>query len=48
LRDIELLEQIRIDPEVHTILWPNGVDFDAATVHEWPDRLPAMKAHVRQ
>jgi hypothetical protein len=34
LRDRELFEQGRVDPEVHTILWPNGADFDPATLHE--------------
>jgi hypothetical protein len=48
LRDRELFDQVRIDAEVHTLVWPNGADFDPATLHDWPDQLPAMKAHVRQ
>jgi len=48
LRDREQFEQVRIDPEVHTLVWPNGADFDPSTLHDWPDRFPAMKAHVRQ
>jgi hypothetical protein len=48
LRERELFEQVRIDAEVHTLVWPNGADFDPSTLHDWPDRLPAMKAHVRQ
>lgn len=27
LRKIELLRQVTIDPELHTIAWPNGADF---------------------
>ena len=37
LRDEELFRQVRLDPEVHTLVWPNGADFDPATLHDWPD-----------
>ena len=47
LRDKELFERVRVDPEVRTLVWPNGADFDPATLHDRPDRLPAMKAHAR-
>lgn len=30
LRDPTLFAQVRIDPEVHTLVWPNGADFDPA------------------
>ncbi len=36
LRDLELFNQVRIDREVHTLVWPNGADFDPATLHDWP------------
>jgi hypothetical protein len=36
LRDLDLFSQVRIDPEVHTLVWPNGADFDPATLHDWP------------
>ena len=48
LRDRGLFDQVRIYAEVHTLVWPNGADFDPATLHDWPDQLPAMKANVRQ
>lgn len=48
LRDRELFEQVRIDDEVHTLVWPNGADFDPSTLHDWPDHLPAMRDHTRQ
>ena len=37
LSDESLFNQVRIDPEVHTLVWPNGADFDPATLHDWPD-----------
>jgi hypothetical protein len=36
LLDLQLFNQVRIDPEVHTLVWPNGADFDPATLHDWP------------
>jgi hypothetical protein len=33
---LDLFSQVRIDPEVHTLVWPNGADFDPATLHDWP------------
>ena len=47
LRDPEVFNQVRLDPEVHTLVWPNGADFDPATLHDWPDMLPAMAARAR-
>ena len=28
LNDLNLFNGVRIDPEVHTLVWPNGADFD--------------------
>ena len=36
LRDQRLFQQVGIDPEVGTLVWPNGADFDPATLHDWP------------
>jgi hypothetical protein len=35
LRDLALFNQVRLDPEVHTVVWPNGADFDPATLYKW-------------
>jgi hypothetical protein len=43
LRDLRLFNQVRIDPEVHTLVWPNGADFDPATLHDWPAHAQAFK-----
>jgi len=52
LRDLRLFEQVMIDGEVHTLAWPNGADFDPATLHDWPsqpdDVLSALKDWGRQ
>ena len=35
LRALSLFNQVQIDPEVRTLAWPNGADFDPATLHDW-------------
>ncbi len=42
LRDLKLFNQVRIDPEVRTVVWPNGADFDPATLHDWPAHQTAL------
>jgi hypothetical protein len=44
LRDLDLFNRVQIDPEVRTLVWPNGADFDPATLHDWPEQIEAMKA----
>lgn len=46
LREVEFFNRVTIDPEVHTLVWPNGADFDPATLHDWPEHLTAMKARA--
>ncbi len=36
LRDPAFFDQVIIDPEVRTLVWPNGADFDPATLYDWP------------
>ena len=48
LRDLALFNQVRIDPEVQTLVWPNGADFDPATLHDWPQYVEELTARARQ
>lgn len=48
LRDLALFNQVRIDPEVHTLVWPYGADFDPATLHDWPAHADSLAARARQ
>lgn len=43
LRDESLFNRVEIDPEVHTLVWPNGVDFDPETLHDWPRYAGEMR-----
>ena len=44
LQDLSLFNQVRLDPEVHTLVWPNGADFDPATLHDWPRHVQVWVA----
>ena len=48
LRDVARFNQVQLDPEVHTVVWPNGADFDPATLHDWPEYLESLKALAHQ
>ena len=47
-RDVALFNQVQLDPEVQTLVWPNGADFDPATLHDWPEHLASLKARAHQ
>jgi len=48
LRDLAVFNQVRVDPEVHTLTWPNGADFDPATLHDWPDYIDELTVLAKQ
>jgi hypothetical protein len=48
LRDLSLFNAVRIDPEVHTLVWPNGADFDPETLHDWPGQIKYLIQEARQ
>ena len=37
LKDKQLFNQVRVNPEVHTVEWPNGADFDPSTLYQWEE-----------
>jgi Protein of unknown function (DUF2442) len=43
LRVLSLFNRVKIDPEVQTLVWPNGADFDPATLHDWPNQVESLK-----
>ena len=48
LRNLEAFNGVRIDPEVETLVWPNGADFDPATLHDWPANEQAFRELARR
>jgi hypothetical protein len=47
LRDLRLFEKVKLDGEVHTLVWPNGADFDPATLHDWPSQAGEVSSAVK-
>ncbi len=35
LRDPAFFARVRLNPEIETIEWPNGADFDPETLYHW-------------
>jgi hypothetical protein len=48
LRDKDLFCRVSIDPEVHTLVWPNGADFDPATLHGWPQHEQSFREMTKR
>ena len=48
LRDLNEFNSVSLDPEVYTLVWPNGADFDPATLHDWPEHEAAMIALAKR
>jgi hypothetical protein len=47
LRDVTLFNRVSMDSEVHTLVWPNGADFDPATLHDWPHHEQALRERAK-
>ncbi|MGD0008383.1 MAG: DUF2442 domain-containing protein [Terriglobia bacterium] len=43
LLNLEAFNQVQIDSEAGTLVWPNGADFDPATLHDWPAHERAFR-----
>jgi hypothetical protein len=44
LRELDFFNQVRLDSEAGTLIWPNEADFDPATLHDWDEVGEAMIA----
>jgi hypothetical protein len=48
LHDRMLFDQVHLDIEAHTLVWPNGADFDPAILYDWPRYAAEFAAWARQ
>lgn len=47
LRDLSTFNALALDEETGTLVWPNGADFDPATLHDWPGVRDELAARAR-
>ena len=47
LRDLELFNQVRIDPEVRTLVWPNGADLDPLVLYSQVKGVPIPRFAIK-
>ena len=47
LRDLAYFRQVRVDPELRTVVWPNGLDLDPDVLHGRRSREGAARAEPR-
>lgn len=48
LRDPAMFARFKIDPEVNTLVWDSGADFDPTTLHDWPQQCAALIAAAKR
>lgn len=44
LKDLAVFNAVACDTEAGTLTWPNGADFDPATLHDWPEVVSQLFA----
>jgi hypothetical protein len=47
LQDDTTFNAVSLDSEVGTLVWPNGADFDPATLHDWPEVSEELATRAR-
>ena len=47
LQDLRVFNAVALDSEAGTLVWPNGADFDPATLHDWPKLADELAIRAR-
>jgi hypothetical protein len=48
LQDADYFRQVRVDPDLGTIVWPNGADLDPDVLYAQVTGTPISLEHVRR
>ncbi|MBS4028790.1 MAG: DUF2442 domain-containing protein [Ignavibacteriales bacterium] len=48
LRDVTFFNQVTLDKEVHTIVWPNGADFEPTLLYNWEEYKEELIQRARE
>ncbi len=46
LNNEKVFDTVRLDSEIHTLVWENGADFDPATLHDWSEAYQMPQPEV--
>ncbi len=46
LLDKTFFAKVGIDADAHTLVWPNGADFDPSMLHDWDQLQDEFRAQV--
>jgi hypothetical protein len=48
LRDVSLFNQVQLEPNFGTLVWPNGADIDPMVLYDWPQHVKAIMERRQQ
>ena len=48
LRDLEFFNQVKLDKDLGTLVWPTGADIDPTVLHDWPDHVDIIIERRRE
>lgn len=48
LNNKNFFDAVKLDPEVKTIFWPNGADFDPALLYHWEKHVEELEKRAKQ
>jgi hypothetical protein len=46
LKDLQLFNQVSLNDEMGTLVWPTGADFAPETLHNWPSLISGLRQMV--
>ena len=48
LRNLTLFNQVELNQDIGTLIWPTGADIDPNVLHDWPEHVDAIVARRKK
>ncbi len=48
LKDPKFFKRVKLDDEVHTLVWPNGADFDPSLLYHWEQYVEELSNRAKK
>lgn len=48
LRELEVFNQVKLDSNLGTLVWPTGADIDPNVLHDWPTMLRLLSSGAKK